>query len=128
MFHKENNTLDLLGQFSQNTQKTNHNEDDKDKMMLRDLGQFITTSETRRNTSSFGMSSLIWYAITGVILIFLFREIFFINKINDFSDVVSTVNKAVTEGTHKATEEIEEIQKAAHNASQNTHTKKEENK
>ncbi|WP_263832598.1 hypothetical protein [Sulfurospirillum oryzae] len=126
MFHKENNTLDLLEQFSQNTQKTNHAEDDKNKIMFRELGQFISKTDKRGSKSSFGISTLIWYAIIAGILFFAFREIFFLNQINNFSDVISTINKVIVEGTNTVTETITEIQKAANKASQNASNQKEE--
>ena len=49
MLHKERRILNLLGQFSQKLQQSQSKTDDKEKMMFRELGELISTSDLKRS-------------------------------------------------------------------------------
>lgn len=111
MLHKERKILNLLGQFSQKLQQSHSTRtDDKETMMFRDLGEFISVSDHQRNSSSnttFGIPNLIWYVVMLGMVVYLVKEVLLLNHINDVSGVVSTIDKEVSEiknATNKALE------------------------
>lgn len=118
MHHKEDNTLDLLGQFAQNTQTSSDDKDDNEKIMFRELGQFMSKSDKKSSNNIFGIPNFIWYLIMLGMLAYLIKEIFFLNEIKDVSTAVSVINQSVSK-------EITDIQNSAHKALENTNAKKE---
>ena len=123
MHHKENKTLNLLEQFTQKNQIQRNDTDDNEKMMFRELGQLMSNDNqrsTHSGNSMFGIPNFIWYLIIAGLFCYLLKEIFILNQIHDVSDVVSTI----TEGTHKVSEEIVEMQNSAHKAMENANAKK----
>ncbi|KFL34519.1 MULTISPECIES: hypothetical protein [unclassified Sulfurospirillum] len=118
MHHKEHNTLDLLEQFTHNTQISSHKADTNETMLFKELGQLMSKSDKKSSNSLFGIPNFIWYLIMLGMVGYLIKEIFFLNEINDVSTAVSTINQSVTK-------EITEIQNSAHKALENANAKKE---
>lgn len=118
MHHKEHNTLDLLEQFTHNTQTSSNKSDDNENRMFQELGQFMSKSDKKGSNSIFGIPNFIWYIIMLGMFGYLIKEIFFLNEIKDVSTAVSTINQSVTK-------EITEIQNSAHKALENANAKKE---
>lgn len=113
MLHKERNILNLLGQFSQKLQQSPTKTDDKETMMYRDLGEFISVSDHPRSssTTTFGIPNFIWYMVMIGMFVYLIKEVLLLNQINDVSGVVSTINKEVDEIKNTANKALENAKK-----------------
>ena len=122
MYHKEHNTLDLLEQFTHNTQTFNDEPEDSEKTMFRELGQFMSTSDHKGSNTLLGIPNFIWYLIMLGMVGYLIKEVFFLNQINTVTDVVSTVTKGINEGANK----MVDMESIAHKTIENM--KKEEHK
>lgn len=126
MFHKENNTLDLLGQFSQNNNPSQNNQNDKDNNIYRDLGQFMTRADKKDDNRTFGIPNFLWYLVMICMFIYLVKEIYSLNQVNNAPNTMSMINKALAEGTNKVTQEALEMQQMTNKAFQNANTKQEQ--
>lgn len=122
MHHKEHNTLDLLEQFSQKNHRTTQNVDDKETLLFRELGQFMSSADKRvsNSNSTFGIPHFIWYLIMVGLFVYLIKEVLLLNGITDVSGAVSSINKEVIEGTHK----IADIKNTANKALEGANTKR----
>jgi len=120
MHHKEHNTLDLLEQFSHNTQPSNDEPENGEKMMFRELGQLMSKSDQKGSNNLFGIPNFIWYLIMLGMVGYLIKEVFFLNQINTVTDVMPTISKGLNDGANK----IVDIESSAHKAIENM--KKEE--
>ena len=63
MFHKENHTLDLLAQFTQNNSQSKNNQNDKENNVYSDLGLFMINSNTKEKNSTLGIANFLWYIL-----------------------------------------------------------------
>jgi len=115
MFHKENNTLDLLGQYSQKNAQSPNSEDEPQNNIYRELGQFISKTDKKEKNHTFGIPNFLWYLAMIGMLIYILRGMDF-SQINNASDVLSTIQKTVSS---ELSEMQQETQKAIENA--NTH-------
>lgn len=114
MLHKERKILNLLGQFSQKLQQSNGSRtDDKETMMFRDLGEFISVSDHQKSssTTTFGIPNLIWYVVMLGMVVYLVKEVLLLNQIDDVSGVVSTIDKEVNEIKNAANKALENAKK-----------------
>ena len=125
MFHKENNTLDLLGQFSQNNTSTFNTRND-DENSLRDLGQFITRSDKKEDNRTFGIPNFLWYLVMIAMVGYHLKEMYLLNKIDTSPESISAINKALSKETNKMTQEVLELQQMTNKALQNAHTNQEQ--
>ena len=109
MLHKERRILNLLGQFSQKLQQSQSKTDDKEKMMFRELGEFISTSDLKRSNpnATFGIPNFIWYLIMIGMVAYLIKEVFLLNNMKDVSGVVSTITKEVNDIKNEANKALE---------------------
>lgn len=119
MFHKENSTLDLLGQYSQKSDQPNDPKDDHVNNMYRELGQFMTTTDKKENGRIFGIPNFIWYLAMILMCFYLLRGVDF-SQMNNFPEAISTIQKT-------ASERMLELRHMIDNASQNANAKKDQN-
>ena len=118
MFHKEDNTLDLLGQYSQKNGQSQNNEDEPRNNIYRELGQFITKTDKKEKNHTFGIPNFLWYLAMLGMLIYVLRGIDF-SQINSASDAISTIQKTISA-------ELLEMQQETHKAFENANTPKEQ--
>ena len=113
MLHKERRILNLLGQFSQKLQQSQSKTDDKEKMMFRELGELISTSDLKRSnpTTTFGIPNFIWYLIMIGMVGYLIKEVFLLNNMKDVPSVVSTITKEVNEIKNTTNKALENAKK-----------------
>lgn len=119
MFHKENHTLDLLAQFTQNSSQSKNNQNDKENNVYSDLGLFMINGNTKEKNSTLGIPNFLWYIVMLCLFIYLVKELSSLNQTNTTPDTLSTITKAVSDGTSKVTQEILDMQKSADKAFQN---------
>ncbi|WP_333804509.1 hypothetical protein [Sulfurospirillum sp.] len=119
MFHKENHTLDLLAQFTQNSSQSKNNQNDKENNVYSDLGLFMMNGNTKEKNSTLGIPNFLWYIVMLCLFIYLVKELSSLNQTNTTPDTLSTITKAVSDGTSKVTQEILDMQKSADKAFQN---------
>lgn len=119
MFHKENHTLDLLAQFTQNSSQSKNNQNDKENNVYSDLGLFMINGNTKEKNSTLGIPNFLWYIVILCLFIYLVKELSSLNQTNTTPDTLSTITKAVSDGTSKVTQEILDMQKSADKAFQN---------
>lgn len=119
MFHKENHTLDLLAQFTQNNSQSKNNQNDKENNVYSDLGLFMINGNTKEKNSTLGIPNFLWYIVILCLFIYLVKELSSLNQTNTTPDTLSTITKAVSDGTSKVTQEILDMQKSADKAFQN---------
>ncbi|WP_041959704.1 hypothetical protein [Sulfurospirillum arsenophilum] len=125
MFHKENNTLDLLGQFSQNNTPAFNKQNDEENP-LRELGQFMTRADKKDDNRTFGIPNFLWYLVMIAMFGYLLRELYFLNQIDTSPESISTINKAISKETNKMKQEVLEMQQMTNKAFQNANTKEEQ--
>jgi len=119
MFHKENHTLDLLAQFTQNSSQSKNNQNDKENNVYSDLGLFMINGNKKEKNSTLGIPNFLWYIVMLCLVIYLVKELSALNQTTTTPDTFSTITKAVSEGTSKVTQEILDMQKSADKAFQN---------
>ena len=119
MFHKENHTLDLLAQFTQNNSQSKNNQNDKENNVYSDLGLFMINGNTKEKNSTLGIPNFLWYIVMLCLFIYLVKELSSLNQTNTTPDTLSIITKAVSDGTSKVTQEILDMQKSADKAFQN---------
>lgn len=125
MFHKENNTLDLLGQFSQNNNSSFNKQNDEENP-LRELGQFMTRADKKDDNRTFGIPNFLWYLVMIAMFGYLLKEMYFLNQIDTSPESISTINKAISKETNKMKQEVLEMQQMTNKAFQNASTKQEQ--
>lgn len=125
MFHKENNTLDLLGQFSQNNTPSFNTQKDEENP-LRELGQFMTRADKKDDNRTFGIPNFLWYLVMIAMFGYLLKEMYFLNQIDTSPESISTINKAISKETNKMKQEVLEMQQMTNKAFQNANTKEEQ--
>lgn len=125
MFHKENNTLDLLGQFSQNNTSSfsTHNDEENP---LRELGQLMTRADKKDDNRTFGIPNFLWYLVMIAMFGYLLKEMYFLNQIDTSPESISTINKAISKETNKMKQEVLEMQQMTNKAFQNANTHQEQ--
>lgn len=119
MFHKENHTLDLLAQFTQNSSQSKNNQNDKENNVYSDLGLFMINGNKKEKNSTLGIPNFLWYIVMLCLVIYLVKELSALNQTTTTPDTFSTITKAVSEGASKVTQEILDMQKSADKAFQN---------
>jgi hypothetical protein len=119
MFHKENHTLDLLAQFTQNNSQSKNSQNDKENNVYSDLGLFMINGNTKEKNSTLGIPNFLWYIVMLCLFIYLVKELSSLNQTNTTPDTLSAITKAVSDGTSKVTQEILDMQKSADKAFQN---------
>ena len=119
MFHKEDSTLDLLGQYSQKNNQPDDPKNESGNDMYRELGQFIKKTDKKQSSRTFGIPNFIWYFAMIAMCFYLFREVDF-SQINNVPEAISTIQKTVNE-------KMLELQHMIDTASQNANTKKDQN-
>ena len=120
MFHKEHNTLDLLGQYSQNSNQSRTTSNDPANTQYRELGQFLTKTDTKANNRTFGIPNFLWYLVMLGMLIYILRGMDF-SQIHTASDAISTVKQTLSG-------ELSQMQQETHKALRpNVNTPKEQN-
>lgn len=121
MFHKEHNTLDLLGQYSQNSNQSHTTPNDPANIQYRELGQFLKSTDKKENNRTFGIPNFLWYLAMLGMLIYILRGMDF-SQIHTVSDAISTVQQTISG-------ELSQIRQETHKALQqpNTHPQNEQN-
>lgn len=120
MFHKEHNTLDLLGQYSQNNKQSDPTLNDSVNTQYRELGQFLKSTNKKETNRIFGIPNFLWYLAMLGMVIYIFKGLDF-SQIHNPSDAISTVKQTLSG-------ELSQMQQETHKAfQQNAHPQKEQN-
>lgn len=110
MHHNEDNTLDLLGQFSQKNGSSNDDTDNNEKIMLKELGQFMSKSD-RRGSRLFGIPNFIWYLAMLGLGGYLAKDLWILNQTSTSKHVdvnISSVAQSVTKEIGEVEERVQD--------------------
>lgn len=112
MYHNEDTTLDLLGQFSQKNGSSKDDTDTNEKIMLRELGQFMSKSDRKGSARLFGIPNFIWYLAMLGLGGYLAKDVWILNQ-NSTSQHVDVNISSVAQSV---TKEIGEVEERVHDA------------
>lgn len=79
----------------------------------------MMNGNTKEKNSTLGIPNFLWYIVMLCLFIYLVKELSSLNQTNTTPDTLSTITKAVSDGTSKVTQEILDMQKSADKAFQN---------
>lgn len=121
-FHKDKETLDLLGNYAH--KKSEPNEEIREKIIIREqpiirekivyrtTGQFTTKKkEVKEKEEIFKIPNFIWYSITLFFCIYIARELFLINQMNKAFEAGTEMNKIIINESQKTINMIRGLEK-----------------